>query len=70
MSKFNDASHDEPLSEAAAVGAGARDATEQPSAGDARRAALRKIGKFSAYAAPAMLAVASGSAAATNCSNC
>jgi hypothetical protein len=65
MSQFNDANHDEPLTDAAATGSNAQTATEQPSAGDARRAALRKIGKFSAYAAPAMLAVASGNAAAS-----
>lgn len=36
-----------------------------PAAAAARREALRKIGKFSAYAAPAVLLVASGKAAAT-----
>ena len=64
MSQFNVASHDEPLTDSAAAVVNAPTATEQPSAGDARREALRKIGKFSAYAAPAMLAVASGNAAA------
>ena len=63
MTKLNDVGLDAPPVDAA--GAGARDATEPPSAGDARREALRKIGKFSAYAAPAMLAVASGNAAAS-----
>ena len=63
MSKFHDASRDAPAVDAA--GANAPTATGQPSAGDARREALRKIGKFSAYAAPAMLAVASGNAAAS-----
>ena len=62
MSNFNDASRDAPAVDA--TGANAPTATEQPSAGDARREALRKIGKFSAYAAPALLVVASGSAAA------
>ena len=64
MSQFNDASHDEPLTVAAATGSNAPTATEQPSAGDARREAVRKIGKFSAYAA-VPLAVVSGSAAAS-----
>ena len=65
MSKFNDASRDAPPVEAATAGADAQTATERAAAGDARREALRKIGKFSAYAAPAMLAVASGNAAAS-----
>jgi hypothetical protein len=65
MSQFNDASHDEPLTDAAATGSNAPTASERAVAGDARREALRKIGKFSAYAAPAMLAVASGNAAAS-----
>ena len=60
MSNFNDASRDAPAVDA--TGANAPTATEQPSAGDARREALRKIGKFSAYAAPAMLAVSSANA--------
>jgi len=60
MSNFNDASRDAPAVDA--TGANAPTATEQPSAGDARREALRKIGKFSAYAAPALLAVSSANA--------
>ena len=63
MSNFNDASRDAPAVDA--TGANAPTATEQPSAGDARREALRKLGKFSAYAA-VPLAVVSGSAAASN----
>ena len=65
MSQFNDASHDEPLTDVAAAVVNAQTASERAVAGDARREALRKIGKFSAYAAPALLAVASGNAAAS-----
>ena len=65
MSKFNEASRDAPPVGAATADANAQIATERTMAGDARREALRKIGKFSAYAAPAMLAVASGNAAAS-----
>jgi hypothetical protein len=60
MSKFNEASRDAPPVDA--TGADAQAASERTSAGDARRAALRKIGKFSAYAAPAMLVVSSANA--------
>ena len=65
MSKFNEASRDEPPVGAATADANAQTASERTMAGDARREALRKIGKFSAYAAPALLAVASGNAAAS-----
>ena len=44
MSQFNDASHDEPLTDAAATGSNAPTASERAVAGDARREALRKIG--------------------------
>ena len=64
MTCFDVSSSDALRGDASKIAAGAQDATEQPSAGDARREALRKIGKFSAYAAPALLVVASGSAAA------
>ena len=66
MTCFDVSSSDALRGDASKIAAGAGDATEQPSAGDARREALRKIGKFSAYAAPAMLAVASGNVAAIN----
>ena len=64
MSKFNEASRDEPPVGAATADANAQTASERTMAGDARREALRKIGKFSAYAA-VPLAVVSGSAAAS-----
>ena len=62
MTCFDVSSSDALRGDASKIAAGAQDATEQPSAGDARREALRKIGKFSAYAAPAMLAVSSANA--------
>ncbi len=64
MTKLNDVGLDAPPVDA--TGANAQTATERAVAGDARREALRKIGKFSAYAAPAMLAVANGNAAAAS----